>query len=647
MRIHCSVRLALLLLIIAAPLLACAQFQQPTEEELKMTSDPKAPGAAAVYLYREETSDDSLKIQSYYERIKVLTEKGKELATVRIPYEHGEFKVTDIQGRTIHPDGTVIPLTAKPDDVMAFKLKKFQINAIVFTLPSVEVGSILEYRLSLRFNESMPLPTWDIQQPWFVHKAHYSYHFINPSCFLNLAYTSKIDSGVKLVNGKHDLYTLDIEDVPPLPDEDWMPPLNIFRWRVNFYYTRATSSDEFWKTAGKSWADPVDEFTKPSSNLKKVVAEIVEPTDTDEQKAKKIYAALQKLDNTGFSREKSAIERKKEKIKDINNVEDIWKRKSATPNGIVFLYIALLRTAGLKAWPMQLVDRNRATFDYSYLSTNQLDDYIAIVEIDGKDVFLDPGQKMCPFGTLHWKHSLASGLRSSDKGAVLGTTPAINYKSAGVKRVANLNVDGQGNVNGTAQLVMSGPDALFWRQLALENDEEEVSKQFNESLREYLPDGVQGDFDHFLSLDDYSVNLTAIIKISGTLGAATGKHFFLPGLFFESRASHPFVAQDKRITPVDVHYARMEQDDVTYHLPPGFSVESAPKTPDVTWQRHAALRIDSTVDSGSVEVFRTFARGFAILDPKEYKDLHDFYQKLATADQQQLVLTRATPAKGN
>jgi hypothetical protein len=46
-------------------------------------------------------------------------------------------------------------------------------------------------------------------------------------------------------------------------------------------------------------------------------------------------------------------------------------------------------------------------------------------------------------------------------------------------------------------------------------------------------------------------------------------------------------------------------------------------------------------------VFRTFARGFAILDPKEYKDLHDFYQKLATADQQQLVLTRATPAKGN
>src|ERR1039458_2037406 len=253
MRTHALVRLALLFLAFAAPALVRAQFQPPTDEELKMTSDPKAPGAAAVYLYQEETTDDSYKVQSYYVRIKVLTEKGKELATVRIPYEHGEFKVTDIQGRTIHADGTVVPMTAKPDDIMDFKLRKIQINAIVFTLPSVEVGSILEYRLKLRFNDDTPMPSWDIQQHYFVHKAHYSYHFIHPTYFMNLAYTCKIDSGVKLAYSKGDVYTLDIDDVPPLPDEDWMPPLNTFRWRVNFYYTSANTSDQFWKNAGINW----------------------------------------------------------------------------------------------------------------------------------------------------------------------------------------------------------------------------------------------------------------------------------------------------------------------------------------------------------------------------------------------------------
>ena len=24
-------------------------------------------------------------------------------------------------------------------------------------------------------------------------------------------------------------------DIPPEPDEDWMPPLNTLRWRVEFY----------------------------------------------------------------------------------------------------------------------------------------------------------------------------------------------------------------------------------------------------------------------------------------------------------------------------------------------------------------------------------------------------------------------------
>ncbi len=141
-----------------------------------MTSDPKAPGADAVYLYREEKTDDNLHYHSYYVRIKVLTEKGKELATVRTPYERRGFKVTDIQGRTIHRDGTVIPLTAKPSDLTDIKTKDFQVNTMVFTLPNVEVGSILEYRLQIRYDDnSVSSPTWQIQQPYFVHKAHYQF----------------------------------------------------------------------------------------------------------------------------------------------------------------------------------------------------------------------------------------------------------------------------------------------------------------------------------------------------------------------------------------------------------------------------------------------------------------------------------------
>ena len=657
MRTAILLRSAVLLLTFATPAVLLAQFQQPTDDELKMTADPKAPGVAAVYLYREETTDDALHFHSYYERIKVLTEKGKEQATIHVPYEHGTFKVTDIKGRTIHADGTVIPLTTKPTDLMDLKTQTTQYNQMVFTLPSAEVGSILEYRLQLRYDdETVVSPAWTVQQPFFVHKAHYSfkplggYRDVTNSRGQILSRLMWTTSGVPLDSVIHDAagrFTLDVSDVPPIPSDDWMPPLNTLIWHVEFYYTYANSAQDFWDSEGKIWAKDAQRFTKPSGPLKQAVSQIVAPSDTEEQKARKIYDAVMKLDNTRFSRRKSEAERKAEKLKPIKDAEDVWKQQSGTDDDMALLYVALARAAGLTAWPMEVVDRSRAIFDPRYLRPGQLDDYIAVVEIGGKDVFLDPGQKMCPFGLLHWKHTIASGFRLQDKGATLTSTPAGTYKTSSTLRNAELTIGSDGSVKGSVRYTMAGPDALRWRQLALENDPEEIKKQFNESIRGDLPDGAEADFDHFLALDDYNVNLIGTVNVTGNIGTATGKHFFLPGLFFQSHAHHPFVSQDKRTVPVDVHFANSELDHVVYHLPDGFTVESAPQPTSLSWPEHAILKIASQTKENQITVARSFAYNYTILDPKDYKDLHDFFLKIATADQQPLVLTRAPVAKGN
>jgi len=659
MRTTALLRSIVLIVAIAAPALLHAQFQQPTADELKMTSDPNAPGAAAVYLYREETTDDQLHFHGYYERIKVLTEKGKEQATIRIPYEHGQFKVTNIAGRTIHADGTIIPLTVKPTDLVEVKNAAFQVNTMVFTLPSVEVGSILEYRLDLRYDDStVSSPIWQIQQPFFVYKAHYMFnpakmdgsHTISDSQGHNLNNLMFATTGIPGEKVKADMqgrYTVDLTDIPATPSEDWMPPLNTLNQRVEFYYTYAHSGNEFWDSEEKHWVKETEHFTNPTGQLKNAVAQIIAPSDTDEQKARKIYAAVMKLDNTRFTRKKSGAERKAEKLKDIKDAEDVWKQQSGSDDDMALLYVALGRATGLKVWPMKVVDRNRAIFDPRLLNVNQLDDYIAIVEIGGKEVYLDPGQKMCTFSTLHWRHSLASGFRLSEKGVTIATTPATPYTNNAVKRVADLNVNAAGDVSGTVRFIMMGPEALRWRQMSLENDQDEVKKQFNESMQDEFPEGVQADFDHFLALDDSDANLIGVVKVSGNIGSATGKHFFLPGSFFEARAKHPFVAQDKRTSPIDLHYPKSVQDDVTYHLPAGFSVESSPPATNTTWPEHAMLRIKSQATADSVEVARTLVYNYTILDPKEYPNLHDFYQKVATADQEQLVLSRTTAAKGN
>ncbi len=118
---------------------------------------------------------------SIYVRLKVLTEKGKEYANVELKYASGNngggYTVSDIQGRTIHPDGTIIPFTGKPYEKLIEKTQGyegFKYMAKVFTLPDVEVGSIIEYRYSLRYDDNYFMsPDWFIQSELFLRKGHY------------------------------------------------------------------------------------------------------------------------------------------------------------------------------------------------------------------------------------------------------------------------------------------------------------------------------------------------------------------------------------------------------------------------------------------------------------------------------------------
>jgi hypothetical protein len=195
---------------------------------------------------------------------------------------------------------------------------------------------------------------------------------------------------------------------------------------------------------------------------------------------------------------------------------------------------------------------------------------------------------------------------------------------------------------------MIGQEALRWRQAALRNDLDEVKKQFDHSLESMFPDGVEAHIDSFTGLDDPYVNLVATVKAQGNLGTATSKRLMLPGFFFETRGAHPFVEQEKRQESVDMHYGEVVTDQVVYHLPAGFSVEGAPQDAKITWPDHTVLVNKTIPAAGQITIARMLARSFTEAKPEEYQDLRGFYQKVAAADQQQLVLTTApVAAKGN
>jgi hypothetical protein len=199
-------------------------------------------------------------------------------------------------------------------------------------------------------------------------------------------------------------------------------------------------------------------------------------------------------------------------------------------------------------------------------------------------------------------------------------------------------------VQGQVRISMTGVQALRWRQASLRSDEAEVKKEFEEELRPQMPPGVQVKTNHFLGLTDSSTALMVMVDVSGSIGTATGKRVFLPAVFFEASAKPLFVAS-KRENMVDLHYPRTIQDHFNLELPANLAVESLPKEVNVPLAPYADYVAKFVTKDKTFAYGRLFRLGTSFYKAEEYPQLRDFYQKVNTEDQTQVVLkVEAVPA---
>ena len=702
-------RFGMFLLVGMAPLSVFGQFQAPTQEELKMTSDPKAPGAAAVYLYREETEDDVHHFRAVYARVKVLSEQGKELATVHVayprvlaynatgnnssnsstalenhfdapdmnqagadqPYDTDTYatnvEVKVLDARTIHSDGTVVPFAGGSSSLVKVNTGIGQQKAVTFTLPDVRVGDILEYRYQVRYDRFQSAPDWQIQQPYFVHKAHYLYtpseQFLpdrtmggagmgdsalkdrHSEVLTDIRSTDILPPGKEVTHDALGRYALDLTDIPPFPQEPFAPPISERVYQIDFYYAYTPVEKEFWQKEMQYWTKDLDRYIAAKDMLKSTVAEIAPPSDAPLDRAKKLYALVQKLHNTDLGLDPS-LSTADDSIPR-GNVETVLEDKSGNSNQLAFLYLALVRAAGLNARPERIASRNRHIFSTALLSTSQLDSVLIALTIDGKEILVDPGTKTAPFETLHWSHAAAGGVDLGTNGKVeTVVTPMQKFTDNTTVRAGSLNLTSQGALSGTLKIAFIGQKAIEMRQLALISDPDAVKAQLDKMIASQVPAGIEAHVDHIANLDDANKQLLAIVPVTGSLAAPAGKPLALPRFFFESKESNPFPANDSRTLPIDMRYPAQEQEQVTFILPSGLTLASAPQDTTLKWEDNAVYELKSKMAAGSVTNVRVLARGFTLLDAKDYEPLRDFYQKVVAADQQQLVLSAAPPAKG-
>lgn len=649
-----SYLLVVFLLVGSLRFLHAADWPAIDSSELQIKDLPEQPGAPAFVLFREEVDDDEKHSISVYMRIKVLSEAGRKYADVEIPFfstKSLNLTINDIQGRTIHSDGSIVPFQGKPYDKTVIKSKAVKEHVKAFSLPDVQIGSILEYRYTLRYDEGIVLPPeWEVQDEFFARKEHFKFVSISGSIMTRhgdvrqgVSYTWKLpkDATIKENRGAYDLQ---LTDVPAFVKEEHMPPSARYKYQVRFYYGRGGDPVQYWKEEGNYWRQGMEHFMSKKHGVAEAVAKVTAPSDTPEQKAKKIYVFIAGLDNSTYQPQRSEKELKALNIKD-RGVEDILRQQSGDRGDLTLLFVAMARAAGISAYPMWITARNRDIFEKNFLSTDQLDTFLAVVTLDNKEVYLDPGTKYCPYGLLYWDHTNSGGLKETANGAELSQTPMPQYKDAVTKRVTRLAMDDTGTVTGMLGVGFFGQEALVRRIEGSRTDDVGRTKLLEDEVKTWLPANAEVTITKQPDWTNPDLPLVANFKISSPLLASGGKRVLLPTNIFEFGRPAMF-SHNERQYPIYFEYPSFESDDIRIKLPDNLQVENLP--PDEQNKADYALYgVVRKQEKNELVITREFAINAFFFQPTEYKNLKGFYDKMKESDEQQALLKQVAHVAQN
>ena len=626
------------------------EWQPVTPDELKMTSEPNAPGAPAIYLYRQVDRDDQESHEYNYLRIKILTEEGRKQADVEIPFFKGEGSIHNLKARTIRPDGSILNFDGKVYEKTVVKVKGLKYLAKTFTLPDVQVGSIIEYHYTIDWDPSQYFTQsrWILSEDLYTRKAKFSLKPVS-SIQLRWSWSVGLPTGTNPPKDDHGTIRLETSSVPAFQAEDYMPPENELKYRVDFIYNPDNDekeADKFWKKEGKKRYEALDSFINRRKGMEQAVAGMVSPSDAPEVKLQKIYARVQQLRNFSFEAEKTEQEQKREKVKDINNVEDVLKRGMGDGRQITWLYLALVRAAGFEAYPVLVARRSDYFFNPKLMNAGELNDNVVLVKLNGKDIYCDPGTAYAPYGLLPWAETGVQGLRLDKDGGSWVTTALPNSSDSRIERRGELRLTDEGTLQGKLTVTYSGLEAL-WRRLDERNEDETNRKKFLEDqVKEYIPAGSEVELKNKPDWSGSTPPLVAEyeIKVAGWASSA-GRRALVPVGLFSGTEKHLF-DHAERVHPIYFDFPFEKLDDVSVALPLGWKVDSLPQAQNQD-HRVIAYTLKAENNSGALHLSRKLDVDIILLQTQYYGALRNFFQAVRTGDEGQIVLLPGAAAANN
>jgi len=405
-------------------------FGDYDHKALDMPNYDKDPGARALVLKEfgkawitSNGGRASLNFD-YHVKIKLFTAAALKMGHVEIPcyvqdngaYE--EIRASSVQAITYYQEanGTIHTGSVDPDSINIVKVNK-HLTKVVFNMPDLQLGCIIEYKYTLESPFLEKFRTWEFQSD--IPKLYSEYEVHIPKVF---GYNVSLRGALKLsldtvgiekycfeaTNLQSDCTVEDyrINAVPAFKQEPYMLSPQSYLSALHFQLTQyehinnyVTLNQATHLDVAGNW-DEVDKTLRYNDNFgsqlnrgsvfKDRIPTITAGKTDELDKAKAIYAYLQKTikfdgDYSIYSDDgiKKAVDKHTGNVADVN-----------------LALVTALNEAGIAADAVILSTRDNGVVNKSYPALSEFNYVITAVSINGKDYLLDATEPLMGFGML-------------------------------------------------------------------------------------------------------------------------------------------------------------------------------------------------------------------------------------------------------
>lgn len=632
------------------------KFGKVSKAELEEQFYPLDSTAEAAYLFRKRRTfyefsinDGFQVITKVHERIKIYKKEGFKKANKTIRYYKPDSgsreQVNSIKGITYNlVNGEIEKQKLSKKAIFDEKESKYR-SVKKITMPNIKEGSVIDLRYEIHspydysirnvdFQFDIPVKNFNckIEIPEYYHfNARYKgYYFPKKK-------PSRKSGKITFKNGKSLDFTTNVSEyvgtnVPALKDDEPFVN-NIYNYRggaryelslTKFPNTTIESYSTTWEKVSKQiYSSPhFGGELKKTHYFKKDLATILNTITED---VDKVFAIFH------FVKSKVKWNRYPGKYTE-KGVKKAYKEGEGNVADINLMLTAMLREAGLNANPVLVSTRNHGVpifptldgFNYVITMVELADGFMLL---DATEPYSSPN--VLPSRALNWNG------RKVMKGGVSSWVELTPRNFAKENHTISVKITEDNEVSGLMKNQYSGFNALHYRK----NNNALQQEKLIEKLEEEYP--IEIDNFRVSNKNEIHKPIVQMVTFSSEdlVEEINGKLYIDPLLFLSTKVN-PFKSKERKF-PVDFITPWRDTHTILIKIPENYTVVSVPKTLGIVMlERLGVFKFVTKVEGNLIKIQSLLQISNAILAPKEYPSLKDFYSKVTAQQAEKIVLSK-------